>query len=154
MSNPLLHPDLPQLARKLIADGPHKTEKARPRVRCIFGGDWLLDTTSASHVWEHPYFPQIYILTSAIKSDLVTKETPVDEEKSAFTARLKNTRKETDRVLVFEKGQLAGLTRLEFGAMGTLSFHPTAPLNGSTMTHLYMTKEEKAHFGTFHQRVV
>ncbi|KAL8716970.1 MAG: hypothetical protein Q9225_005742 [Loekoesia sp. 1 TL-2023] len=117
MSNPLLHPDLPQLARKLIADGPHKKEKAPPRVRCIFGGDWLCDTTSASHVWEHPYFPQIYIPTSAIKSDLMTKETPVDEEKSAFTARLKNSKKETDRVIVFEKGQLAGLTRLEFSAM-------------------------------------
>ncbi|KAL8941432.1 MAG: hypothetical protein Q9216_002237 [Gyalolechia sp. 2 TL-2023] len=119
MSDPL-HPDLPQLAKKLIADGPHKQEKTPRRVRAIFDKEWLFDTTSASHVWEHPYFPQIYIPTSAIKADQLIKTSPIDKDESVFSAKIKSPNKETDRVLVFEKGALAGMTRVEFGAMGPL----------------------------------
>ncbi|KAL9595003.1 MAG: hypothetical protein Q9219_006702 [cf. Caloplaca sp. 3 TL-2023] len=128
MSDPL-HPDLPQLAKKLIAEGPHKQEKTPRRVRSIFDGEYIFDTTGASHVWEHPYFPQIYIPTSSIKSGLLNKKDTVDNGQSVFAATLKSSNKETDRVLVFEKGPLAGLTRVEFGAMDSW-FEEDAPIYG------------------------
>ncbi|KAL9002180.1 MAG: hypothetical protein Q9188_004876 [Gyalolechia gomerana] len=124
-----LHPDLPQLAKKLITDGPHKQEKTPRRVRTMFDREWLFDTTSASHVWEHPYYPQIYIPTSAIKADQLTKTASIDKDESVFSATIKSPNKETDRVLVFEKGALAGLTRVEFGAMDGW-FEEDAPIYG------------------------
>lgn len=117
-----MHPDLPEVAKKLIAEGPHKQEKTPRRVRTLFDGEYLFDTTSASHVWEHPYFPQIYIPTSAIKADQLTKTAAIDKDESVFSAKIKSPNKETDRVLVFEKGVLAGLTRVEFSAMGVYYF--------------------------------
>ncbi|KAL8831631.1 MAG: hypothetical protein Q9170_005219 [Blastenia crenularia] len=116
MSDPM-HPDLPKVAQKLVADGPHKMEKTPRRVRCTFDGDWLFDTTSAFHVWEHPYFPQIYVPTAAIKEGVLTKKDAVDDHESAFHAVLKSKGKETDRVVVFEKGDLKDLTRIEFDAV-------------------------------------
>ena len=48
----------------------------------------------------------------------MTKNDAVDKEESAFLATLKGKNRETDRVLSFEKGPLAGLVRFEFAAMG------------------------------------
>ena len=87
-------------------------------MRSLFDSLWLFDTTEARHVWEHPYYPQFYIPTQALKSDLLIKNESVDEEGSAYLATVKGPQKSTDRVLMFEKGTLAGLVRLEFGAMG------------------------------------
>ncbi|KAK5654080.1 hypothetical protein OQA88_7761 [Cercophora sp. LCS_1] len=46
---------LPELAAKLVADGPVKHERANRRVRAQFGGQWVFDTLDAVFVWEHPY---------------------------------------------------------------------------------------------------
>ena len=69
-------------------------------------------------MWEHPYYPQFYIPTSAVKDAVLTKDESVDKEESAFLATLKGEHKSTDRVIVFEKGPLAGLVRFEFAALG------------------------------------
>lgn len=72
----------------------------------------------AQYVWEHPYYPQFYVPSSAIKSGLLTKNDTVDKNESAFLATLKGKSRSTDRVLAFEKGPLSGLVRFEFGALG------------------------------------
>lgn len=69
-------------------------------------------------MWEHPYYPQYYISSQAVKPGLLSKNDPVDKDGSAFFATLKGSTKSTDRVLVFEKGALEGLVRFEFSAMG------------------------------------
>lgn len=48
----------------------------------------------------------------------MTKNDAVDKEGSAYLATLKGKNKSTDRVLMFEKGPLAGLVRFEFAALG------------------------------------
>ena len=111
---------LTRLALDLLAKGPHKLEKTNRRVRGLYHGTYIFDTTEARHVWEHPYFPQFYVLSSAAKASTVTKKEPVDKEESAFLATLKVKNKSTDRVICFEKGPLAGLTRFEFAALGSL----------------------------------
>ena len=109
---------LTKIALDLLSKGPHKLEQTPRRVRALYDTVWIFDTTSARHVWEHPWYPQYYIPTSAVKSGLLTKNDAVDKEGSAFLATLKGKSESMDRVLVFEKGKLAGLVRFEFGAMG------------------------------------
>ena len=69
-------------------------------------------------MWEHPWYPQYYIPTESVKYGSLTKNDAVDKEGSAFLATLKGKSKSTDRILMFEKGELAGLVRFEFGALG------------------------------------
>ncbi len=107
-----------KLAHNLLANGPHKLEKTSRRVRGLYDSVYVFDTTEARHVWEHPYFPQFYIPSSTIKDGMLIKNDGVDMEKSAFLATLKGKSKSTDRILIFEKGSLAGLTRIEFAALG------------------------------------
>ena len=87
-------------------------------MRGLYDGIYVFDTTEARFVWEHPYYPQFYIPNSAIKDAVLTKDESVDEEESAFLATLKGKHKSTDRVIIFEKGPLAGLVRFEFAALG------------------------------------
>lgn len=49
---------------------------------------------------------------------MLKKNEAVDKEESAFLATLIGRSKSTDRILTFEKGPLAGLTRIEFAALG------------------------------------
>ncbi|KAL8738724.1 MAG: hypothetical protein Q9181_000546 [Wetmoreana brouardii] len=109
--------DLIDLARSLLTKGPHKFEKTTRRVRALFDKTWLFDTTSAYHVWEHPYYPQYYIPSSDIKNSWITKDKGIDDGESVFLAAVHGEKRVSDRVLVFEKGPLAGLTRLEFKQM-------------------------------------
>ena len=109
---------LAKLAQKLLADGPHKVEVTDRRVRALYDSVYVFDTTAARHVWEHPYYPQFYVPSSAVKPAMVSKNAAVDEHDSVFLASLKSQNKSTDRILVFEKGPLAGLTRFEFAALG------------------------------------
>ena len=122
---------LKDLAIKLLANGPHKLEKTPRRVRALFDGTYVFDTLEARHVWEHPYFPQFYVPTSAVKSGLLTKNDAVDKENSAFLVTLKGKERSTDRAISFEKGPLAGLVRFEFAAMGRkcMNLHPRQSIN-------------------------
>ena len=101
----------------MLEKGPHKLEKTSRRVRGLYDGIYVFDTTEARFVWEHPYYPQFYIPKSAVKDAVLTKDESVDED-SAFLATLKGKHKSTDRVIIFEKGPLAGLVRFEFAALG------------------------------------
>ena len=114
---PNISASLVKLAQKLLAQGPHKLEKTDRRVRGLFDGVYLFDTLDASHVWEHPYYPQFYIPSNSVKRGLLTKGESVDKEESAFLATLKGKDRSTDRVISFEKGPLAGLVRIEFDAL-------------------------------------
>ncbi|KAL8726948.1 MAG: hypothetical protein Q9166_006369 [cf. Caloplaca sp. 2 TL-2023] len=112
--------DLKELALKLLADGPLKIEKTSRRVRALLDGIWLVDTTSAFHVWEHPYYPQFYVPTSDIPvgyhvSNAMRKS--IDKDGFAWLEVYKGLKKRTYRVLSFRKGKLAGLTRFDFAEM-------------------------------------
>ena len=88
------------------------------RVRGLYDGVYIFDTTDARYVWEHPWYPQFYILSSSVAPGLLAKYESVDEEESAFLATLKGKTKSTNRVIIFEKGPLAGLVRFEFSVLG------------------------------------
>ncbi|KAI9753345.1 MAG: hypothetical protein M4579_005203 [Chaenotheca gracillima] len=109
--------DLAKLAAALLQSGPHKQEVTTRRVRALFNRVYVADTTSARFVWEHPYYPQFYVPVSSVKGGELRKDQAIDDDKSAFLATLKVGSRATNRVLLFEKGALAGLVRIEFGAV-------------------------------------
>ena len=106
-------------AVKLAVEGPHKIEKTPRRVRGLFDQQLVFDTTDAHFVWEHPYFPSLYVRINAINSGLLTRNAPNGDGLSSGI--LKGEHKSTDQVLIFEKGPLAGLVRFEHAALGRLS---------------------------------
>lgn len=113
-------PSLSQLASQLLAQGPHRVEVTPRRVRALFNRVYVFDTIAARHVWEHPHYPQFYVPASSVAKGarLEKSSKAVDGDGAAFLATLKVGDKATDRVLIFDKGPLAGLVRIEFGAMG------------------------------------
>lgn len=52
---------LRHLARSLASRGPLKTLPANKRVRLLFNGALIADTSDALYVWEHEYYPQYYL---------------------------------------------------------------------------------------------
>ena len=49
---------LEQLGKTLLEKGPQKLEPSPKRIRVLFNKIYIVDTTSAKCVWEHPYYPQ------------------------------------------------------------------------------------------------
>ena len=47
-----------KLAKNLVSKGPLKVENSPKRVRILNKGHFIVDTTHAKYVWEHPYYPQ------------------------------------------------------------------------------------------------
>jgi len=108
--------DLEKLAATLITTGPVKVESTPRRVRAVFDGIYLFDTTAALHVWEHKYFPQFWVPVSAFAPGVLTKGEPYDPDGVAFKGSVKGKDKTSDRVIVSENGPLKGYARVEFKA--------------------------------------
>jgi hypothetical protein len=115
------------LAIRLTKDGPIKQEATKRRVRGLFAGHWIFDTTEAQHVWEHPFYPQLYIPVKEIekalskRSDLQKEEKPIVVEGLPqvgflFSFLAKNGR--VTRGVRFETGALHGLAKFEFESIG------------------------------------
>ncbi|KAL7793794.1 hypothetical protein V8C37DRAFT_377367 [Trichoderma ceciliae] len=126
--------DLTDLAALLLKDGPRKVIPTPRRVRVIFNHTTIVDTTSAIWVWEHDYYPHFYIPSSELKNSTIRDRQSIKSDASDDTAKAAIVEltvpekagipeKKTTRVLRFENdkslGDLAGLVRLEFGAMDT-----------------------------------
>ncbi|RFU77685.1 hypothetical protein TARUN_4544 [Trichoderma arundinaceum] len=124
--------DLTVLASLLLKDGPRKVIPTPRRVRVIFNQTTIVDTTRAVWVWEHDYYPHFYIPSSELKNSTVRDKESIKGNASDGTVkaaivelivpeRAGIPEKSTIRVLRFENdsslGDLAGLVRLEFGAM-------------------------------------
>lgn len=96
----------------------------------MFNRKIIVDTTAATLVWEHDYFPQYYVPLKDLQGDLKeTQKIQIDGQTKASVATLTVTAGEgetdtatTDRVVCFEGiGSLDSATqmvRLEFGSMG------------------------------------
>ncbi|KAL8767163.1 MAG: hypothetical protein Q9209_006254 [Squamulea sp. 1 TL-2023] len=107
---------LTELALQLAAKGPSKMEGTPRRVRVLFDGIYLADSTSAFHVWEHEYYPYFYFPTSGLKVHYVKRE-PIGDDDSVSLVTYQGPTKTDSTTLMFTKGELAGLTRFDFGHM-------------------------------------
>ncbi|KAK1716710.1 uncharacterized protein BDZ83DRAFT_634478 [Colletotrichum acutatum] len=125
--------DLPELARHLLTDGPHKTQPTARRVRVILNSTCVVDTTKAVHVWEHVAYPQYYVPIAELRNcrwkDKQDIQSAADASQAAAAVvevavpgRDGENDFTTDRALRFSdngeiSGALKGLIRLEFGSM-------------------------------------
>ncbi|KAH6654034.1 hypothetical protein BKA67DRAFT_564011 [Truncatella angustata] len=139
MASPHSKPDLLQLGQRLLREGPHKTLPTPKRIRILFNGVYVADTTSALYVWEHPYYPFYYVPLSSFARGVLHDDR---DEGALKLMGLHVQGKSTDRLLGFgtsdhqskkqhqhdaetqgdEKGErkgheLAGYVRVEFGAV-------------------------------------
>jgi len=112
------------LIQTLLTTGPHKILPTTRRVRVIFNGFFVVDTTSARHVWEHPYYPQFYIPLSSIDpaflddtTSQIHPDAPVRTEHEAFRHTLSVGDKDCDKLISFHGGDLDGYVKIDFEAM-------------------------------------
>lgn len=86
-------------------------------MRALFDNVFLFDTTVAHYVWEHPYYPQYYVPATEFRDGVLFKREQVGGGGVCW-AVVKGKQRETGRVLWFVDGVLAGLVRVDFGAVG------------------------------------
>ncbi|OTA98533.1 hypothetical protein M426DRAFT_325911 [Hypoxylon sp. CI-4A] len=144
MSTARTNPDLIELGRKLIEEGPVKTLPTSRRVRILFNGEYIVDTTSALYVWEHPYYPYYYVPRNSIAPSLDR----INSGSHCYIAGLHVGSKFTDRILVFnDEGEvpdqkLKGMVRVEFSAADAwfeedtpIYVHPKDPFRRIDVLH-------------------
>jgi hypothetical protein len=128
---------LPQLARSLLNQGPHKIQPSSRRVRVTLNHTYIVDTTRAVHVWEHARYPQFYVPVADLMncSWKDQQEIPSKGEAAGIAGAVIEItvpggdgfqEVTTNRALRFSddekaSGALRGLVRLEFGSMGKKS---------------------------------
>jgi len=69
----MLKIDLKQLALRLASEGPVKTLATPKRIRILYNGAYVADSTKAVFIWEHEYYPQYYLPRSAFDMSKVTQ---------------------------------------------------------------------------------
>ncbi|MCJ1393307.1 hypothetical protein MMC18_006179 [Xylographa bjoerkii] len=103
-----------KLADSLASKRPLKVEDSPKRVRILQDGKYIVDTTHAKYVWEHPYYPQYYVPRSEVKAEFVQTH---DHSKGIMICTFRSDIQEVPNVLVFAEGPLKDLVRFDFKAM-------------------------------------
>ncbi|ORY67219.1 uncharacterized protein BCR38DRAFT_387645 [Pseudomassariella vexata] len=136
MASPVAKPDLLELGNRLLKEGPVKTLPTPRRIRILFNGVYVADTTTALYLWEHPHYPYYYIpLRSFLSTYLINPDdshvSTVGEDCNDSSAgvsapvsvvKLNVGRRSTDRILLFGdrkhlpegREELANMVRVEF----------------------------------------
>jgi hypothetical protein len=134
------HPDIEQRQQrldaqiqKLVDNGPFKIASANGRrLRIQFNNRFIVDTTSAYHVWEDFRYPWLYVPWADVEQDVkddmevvkeITQSASGSEKKAVVLKYPKNQQaggKSTSKIVHFEQGlgKLTGLVKFEFGDMG------------------------------------
>ena len=129
-----LHPSIKKLAAKLGADGPVKTLSTPRYVKAILGGIYVIKTTNAAYVWEHPYYPQFYVPRSDLYEQSTNRSFTIEEVQdikseggkpvaTQLKISIPNSTSSTDQVVAFNdklSGRaecLQGLVKINFADM-------------------------------------
>jgi uncharacterized protein (DUF427 family) len=106
------------------ARGRVRVEKGNKRVRVLFGGRFVADTTSPKLVWERPHYPTYYVPIGDVDASVLVATGKVDHSPSRGDAEL-HTVKVGDSeapaaAAVYRESpvaELAGTVRFTWGAM-------------------------------------
>lgn len=123
MASPFTPTDLLSLAKTLLEQGPVKSLPTPRRIRILFNGSYVADTTSALYIWEKPFYPVYYIPRSSLKSSFFqfSSSPPSSEPYAQLTLKVGD--RETDRVLAFAGRDRLPLKRAELADMVRVDFH-------------------------------
>lgn len=93
--------------------GRVRVEDSPKRVRVLFGGRWIADTTRAKLVWEKPYYPTYYFPAEDVESGLLTSKGEERRSPSRGTAQVHTVevgdRTAPDSVLWYRTSELDGI---------------------------------------------
>ncbi|KAI1773331.1 DUF427-domain-containing protein [Hypoxylon cercidicola] len=143
-------PDLLKLGEAIASKGPVKTLPTPRRVRILFNGKYVADTTSALYVWEHEYYPYFYVPYSALPPGVLIEDEATGNQNPCWQAELRMGTRTTDRVLCFgseavlgeHAKALAHMVRVEFGAADAwfeedvqIYVHPKDPFRRVDILH-------------------
>jgi uncharacterized protein (DUF427 family) len=118
-----------------------RTEPSHKRVRVVFGGRRIVDTTDALYVFEHPHYPQYYVPLADVADGVLvasgtTTRSPSRGEATHFTVRV-DGHEAVDAAWTFADSPLEELrdrVRFEFDAMDEwfeedeeIFVHPRSP---------------------------
>ena len=135
-----------------------KTLPTPRKVQILFGGIYIIKTTKAVFVWEHPFYPQLYVPTKELVES--SKRNQFDfKEGEAFNAdngkavamqcTIKAGSKSTDQVIAFSSDNLSGkaeelkgLVKIDFASMDQwfeeetpIFVHPKDPFKRIDILH-------------------
>jgi len=124
--------NLKKLAIKLGTDGPVKVLPTPRMIKLLFNGTYILQTTNAHYVWEHPFYPQFYVPKSELQESSehtslrITKGEVFKSEDGKTVGEqwtLKVGDRSIDQVIAFgdtlsgKAEQLKGLVKVDFGSV-------------------------------------
>lgn len=125
---------LKKLAAKLGTEGAVKTLSTPRTVKALLAGVYIIKTTSAVYVWEHPFYPQFYIPKKELFEQSENRSFTIeevddlkaDDGKSVATQlrlSVANSSASTDQVIAFngklsrKAEELQDLVKIDFQAM-------------------------------------
>ncbi|KXL50539.1 hypothetical protein M433DRAFT_2260 [Acidomyces richmondensis BFW] len=127
------HTSLKKLALKLGTDGPVKVFPTSRMVKILYNGSYILQTTQARFVWEHPFYPQFYVPKAGLLESTKQGHLQIAEGETfqsspngpplAQQLTLRVGDKSTDNVLAFSDhlsgpaAELRGLVKIDFASM-------------------------------------
>ncbi|KAH9949969.1 hypothetical protein B0H21DRAFT_786073 [Amylocystis lapponica] len=90
-------------------------ETTPKRIRVLFGGKYIVDTTNAKLVWLKPYYPTYFFEAANVPTDYLAAASRTSEY-NLFDVVVGDTRAK-DAAKLYLDGDLTGLVQLEFSAM-------------------------------------
>ncbi|KAH8100061.1 hypothetical protein BXZ70DRAFT_893950 [Cristinia sonorae] len=93
---------------------PH-IESSAKRIRVLFAGEYIVDTTHAKLVWTKPYYPYYYFKPSDVKSEFLV-EALVSSKHRIYDIVVGDRRADA-AVTEYLEGDLDGLMTIEFSAV-------------------------------------
>jgi uncharacterized protein (DUF427 family) len=121
--------------------GSVRTEPSHKRVRILFGGEVIVDTTDALYVWEWPHYPQYYlplddVVDGVLEPSSTTEHSPSRGTATHFTVRA-GERSAPDAAWTYADSPLEALqgrVRFDWNAMDAwfeedeeIIVHPRSP---------------------------
>ncbi|KAI0051217.1 DUF427-domain-containing protein [Auriscalpium vulgare] len=92
-------------------------EPSHKRVRVVFGGEFIVDTTRARLVWEHTYYPTYYFLHSDVPNKLLQASSSLPRPPESGTEvcdLVHNGQRAPKAAILHRMGPLAGLVKIIF----------------------------------------
>ncbi|KAK7463467.1 hypothetical protein VKT23_006817 [Stygiomarasmius scandens] len=100
---------------------PH-VEISPRRIRVLYGGKFIVDTRKARLVWEHPYYPIYYFLSSDVPSEFLDADTKqTTPEGTTVCDVVSGSLRAPGAATIFPEShsdkEIAGLTKITFSAV-------------------------------------
>ncbi|KAH8886352.1 DUF427-domain-containing protein [Thozetella sp. PMI_491] len=109
-------PSFAEVAAKIATEGPHQHEPTNRRIRGRVGAEWAFDTHKAEFVWEHPYYPNLYIPLDALQAGPGAVSQSNVDQRGFWTGSLAIAGKSLE-IAGFEQGPLKGLVKIAADAV-------------------------------------